>query len=150
MKQKSRGLNEAVGKRTCIGVLVCIVGMILGISVSAILIERELVAAERAGYCVMTAVMLSAFAGAMTATRGMKSGKLSVCALTALGYFAVLLSLTALVFDGEYAGVAANCMLSLCGCVVTVFLGTKDKKQTFSMKSKNKHRRFVQNHKAGK
>lgn len=73
---------------------------------------------EAIGYFAMGILLLSSFTGAMISVSSIKRQKLLVCGLSALIYYGILLSMTALFFGGQYQGMGVTALLVLCGGAV--------------------------------
>lgn len=140
MKKQQVGVGGAVA----MGVGVCMVIMLIGITISAALIVSNRISVASQEYCIMIIALISSFLGAATALKGAEGIKLILSSLIAMVYFLILLAITAVLFEGQYQGIGVTALLILCGTTVGSFLGTKDKKRVISRKSKMKHRQFIQ------
>ena len=87
----------------------------------------------------MVVLLLSASLGSWTASTKIGRLRTQVCLITGGIYFLVLLSITALFFDGLYQGIGVAAILVFVGSGVTALLGIREKK---SRKSKIKKRAF--------
>lgn len=72
------------------------------------------------GYFAVGILLLSSFAGAVIAATNIKRQKMAVCLLSVLIYYAMLLSMTALFFGGQYQGMGVTALVVLCGGAVAV------------------------------
>ena len=95
---------------------------LLAVAIGASLIAKEVVTQEHIGYCSMIALLLGAMAGTVTAVKKIKHRKLMVSMLSALVYVVILLSVTALLFGGQYSGVGVTVIMVLCGSLIGLIL----------------------------
>lgn len=82
----------------------------------ALLLERETISWEQAGYGIMGMILLAAFFGALTACARIRHQRLLVCLMSGGVYFAMLLLVTALFFGGRYQAVGVTALLIAGGC----------------------------------
>ena len=94
-------------------------------AVLAKLVEGETIPQEKIGYGIMVILVLSAFTGSMAAFGRIKRQRLLVCGLSGAIYFAVLMSMTALFFGGQYSAVGTTALLILLGSAAAALLGLK-------------------------
>lgn len=101
------------------------------------LVETERMQESAIGYGVMVILVLASFVGAWVSAAKIKRQRLVVCLLSAVIYFALLLSMTALFFGGQYSGVGETGLLIFCGSMLGVFTGyggkTGRKRQKFRL-----------------
>lgn len=105
-------------------------GVSLGITlllsaVLAWLVHRETMTMENIGYGILAMLLLASFLGAETAFGQIRRQRLLVCGLSGLIYFALLLSITALFFGGQYSGVGVTALLILAGSGAAALLGLR-------------------------
>ncbi len=87
------------------------------------LVDMEILAWENIGYGIMLLLLLSSFLGAMTAFARIKRQRLLVCLVSGGIYLALLLSITALFFGGQYEAVGVTALLVLGGSGAAALLG---------------------------
>ena len=123
--QKATGRASSVWAGLAAGVTVSVVVTLLMTALTALLLDRERVAWETVGYWILSGIMLSAFLGAVTACRRIRRQKLMITAMSGLAYFAVLLSITALFFGGQYEAVGVTALLVAggSGCAALLEMG---------------------------
>jgi len=138
-------LNMGAGIAVAIGVMVSFAVMLAGAAISAAMILSSRIPVSAEAYCTMAVLLLSSFSGVAVACRNIGKRRLIIGTLIAAVYYILLLGITAIWFEGRYQGVGVTGLVILCGGIVGTFLGTKDKKQSISRKSKIKHRQYVQN-----
>ncbi len=88
---------------------------LVGSMITAWLIGTGRISETAMGYCAMGILLLSSFAGAMTAARKIKHRLLYVCGLSGLLYYGLLLCVTALFFGGQYEGMGVTGLVVLAG-----------------------------------
>lgn len=98
-----------------IGLGVSVIVTLVGASLLSYLILRETVGENGVGYGSMGIQAVSAAAGALTASKLVKRRRLVICGILASAYFVLLLSMTALFFDGQYSGVGSTAAMVLLG-----------------------------------
>lgn len=95
---------------------------LLGAAVTAVLLNREVLAESSVGYSVMVILLAASFAGAMTARSRIKRQHLLSCVLSGAVYFLVLLSLTALFFGGQFEAVGVTGLLVMGGSMLALLV----------------------------
>jgi len=103
--------------------------------IGAQLIMNEVIAQEQIGYCSLAALLTGTILGAVTSARKVKHRKLVVCLLSGGVYLLILLATTALIFGGQYEGLATTCLTVMIGSVAALLIQNRDGKQ------KNRRRR---------
>ncbi|MBQ8768635.1 MAG: TIGR04086 family membrane protein [Oscillospiraceae bacterium] len=117
-----------------IGVIAAVAVMLIGALVMSYLIVKETVGMSSAGIGAMVIVAISSALGVWLASALTKQKKLLVCGLTALIYYLVLLSITAVFFDGVYDAVGLTALMVILGAGGILLCGLRKK----SSKSKIK------------
>ena len=126
-KQSGRAVAMPVGLiwGTAVSSLVTLVGVI----VSAKLIDAGTIQQSGVGYAVLVTLLMSAFLGATVSVRKIKRQILAVCALSGIAYFLILLSTTALFFGGQYEAVGATVLVILGGCFLAALTAVHPKRR---------------------
>lgn len=124
-KQAYTGRTKSVPAGMSMGLGLSLVITAAAIAVLSKLVDGERLAWENVGYGIMTMLATASFAGAMMAYGSIKRQRLLVCLLTGAAYFCTLLSLTALLFGGQYEGVGATFLLILGGSGCAGLLGLR-------------------------
>lgn len=109
-------------------------------AVLAKLVEAETMPVENIGYGIMALLVISSFAGAMIAFGRIKRQRLMVCGVSGVIYFAVLMSITALFFGGQYSAVGVTALMVLAGSAVAALLGLRQGRGAKRTKIKVPHR----------
>ena len=99
-------------------------------AITAKLIEMETVSQKNAGFFVIVILLASSITGALQAFRKIKARRMMVCLISGLVYFCVLLSMTALLFEGQYQGVGVTGLVILCGSCCAGLMGLHEKKHS--------------------
>lgn len=97
------------------GVLISMTMTLLLSALAAYLISGEIIGQDKTGYCAMITLALSSGAGAWIATGRTKRMPVQTAALCGVGYFLLLLSLTALFFGGQYDGMGVTLIVVVIG-----------------------------------
>jgi len=123
--QKANGRTSSIPAGLAVGAAVNIVITGMLTALLAILLDRETIAWEAVGYGILIMIMLSTFLGAVTAYSRIRRQRLLVCLMSGAVYFAMLLSVTALFFGGQYEAVAVTALLVAggTGCAALPGLG---------------------------
>ena len=102
-------------------------------AVLAMLLDRETISWDAVGYGILVMIMLSAYLGAITAWMRIRRQRLLVCLMSGGVYFALLLSVTALFFGGQYEAVTVTALLVAggtgCACLPGVGQGRRNIKR---------------------
>lgn len=124
--QKPTGRASSMPAGLAMGGLCSLGVTLLGSAVLAKLVSGEAMAESSIGYGVMVMLVLAAFLGAMVAFGRIKRRRMLVCLVSGAIYFAVLLSMTALFFGGQFSAVGVTALLILCGSALAALLGLRD------------------------
>ena len=92
------------------------------------LVDSQKMQWENIGYGIMLLLLAASFAGACAAYAKIKRQRLMVCLLSGMVYFAILLSVTALFFGGQYEAVGVTAALVLAGSGTAGLLGLGSKR----------------------
>lgn len=103
------------------------------------MIVSERISEGAVGYGTLVIILTAAAVGAWISSRSAKQNMMLVCLLSAIAYFVVLLSCTALFFGGQYQGVGVTCLCIFCACACVGLLGAKRKRRGYFYK-KRKYR----------
>ena len=112
---KNRGSITAA---VMLGVIMSIfVTMIATVAVSA-MIHREVLPETADVYGVVVILLASSYVGAKTGCRKAKNKRLMVSTLSGLCYLLVLMTITAVLFEGKYNGIGVTGLIVLCGATI--------------------------------
>lgn len=118
-KVKTMPIGLALGALTGMGItLASAVG-------AAKMIDAGTAGENTIGYFAMGILLISSFAGTIVAVNSIRHRKLMVCGLSALIYYAILLSMTALFFGGQYQGMGVTALVVACGSVVAALISLR-------------------------
>lgn len=113
---------------------------VAGAALLSYLILNESIGENSIGYASMFVILASAVLGALVSVSKIKRRRLLVCALSGLIYFGILLSMTALLFGGQYQGIGVTALLVLGGSGTAALLGMRQKKTNKISKRKMRTR----------
>ena len=120
--QKPIGRAVSMPKGLTLGGIASLGITMAGAAVIAKLLETERVGESMVGYAVMVLLLGSSFAGTWISQRRIKRRLLLVSLLSGGIYFALLLSITALFFGGQYEAVGVTGLLLLGGSGTALLL----------------------------
>ena len=120
--QKHTGRALSIPGGLMYGGIVSLVITLIGATIVAKLLDGEILEESEIGYAAMVILMLASCAGTMTAQAKIKRQYLLVSGLSAGLYSAVLFSITALFFGGQYEAVGVTLLLILGGSVLALLL----------------------------
>ena len=102
--------------------------------------EHTALPVEKVGYGIMVLLIVSSFAGAMISFGRIKRQRMLVCIVSGVIYFAMLMSMTALFFGGQYSAVGTTALLVLAGSGAAALLGLRQGRGAKRTKIKVPHR----------
>ncbi len=137
--RKSNGKASTVPIGLLYGVIVSILTTLTGTVLIANLIHTERMPWESVGYGILIEIMLASFLGANAAYSKIKHKRLLVSLMSGAVYYCVLLSMTALLFGGQYEAAGVTAGLVLAGCGASGLLGMSAKKAGGSKKTKYRY-----------
>lgn len=107
---------------------------LLFVLVLAKLVDSERLPWEHVGYGIMLTLITASFLGAYCASKRIKRLHMLVCLTSGSIYFAILLSITALFFGGQYEAVGITALLVLSGCLSAALLSLGRTKSSYGKK----------------
>lgn len=119
--ERDMAANQKSGRASSIpaglgaGAGVSVLVTMLGTALLAKLLDAETIQWEAVGYGILIMVMLASMLGCITAMKKIKRKQGIVCLLSALTYWGILLSITALFFGGQYEAVGVTLLLIVGG-----------------------------------
>jgi putative membrane protein (TIGR04086 family) len=128
MYQKATGRAMSMPAGILLGMTISLVITLIGAFVLGWLINQEALEINSVGYGAMVILLAASFLGALTAKVRIKHRYLVVCLLTGVGYYLVLLGITAMFFGGQYQGMGVTLALVLAGSGAAGLLSIKKKK----------------------
>lgn len=126
MKQKPTGRTCSMPMGLAWGAVTSMIITILGTAILAKLVDREILPEEKIGYGIMLMLMLASYMGGKIAWNKIQRQRLITCLWVGGIYFAILLSITALFFGGQYESVAVTGLLILGGVGVAALPAGKN------------------------
>ena len=128
MYQKATGRAMSMPAGIAVGMAVSLLVTLVGAFVLGWLIDKEMLEMNSIGYGAMVILLAASFLGALTAKTRIKHRYLVVCLVSGVGYYLVLLAITALFFGGQYQGMGVTLALVLAGAGTAGLLSIKKKK----------------------
>lgn len=125
-KRTGRAVTMPVGLAW--GAVANILGTLAGAVIAAKLMDAGTIKENTVGYAVLITLLLSSYIGSKVAVNKIKRQRVVVCVLSGLVYFLVLLSMTALLFGGQYEAVGVTGVLVAGGSMLAVVNGAPSKR----------------------
>ena len=113
--KKITGRATSLPAGLAIGAVCSLAATLVLTAILAKLVEAETLPVEKVGYGIMVLLIVSSFAGAMISFGRIKRQRMLVCIVSGVIYFAILMSITALFFGGQYSAVGTTALLVLAG-----------------------------------
>ena len=137
LNKKATGKGIGVPAGVLVGVVISVAITLLCCVILTWLISIEKIALESMDYGACIVLVLASLLGAMAAVGKIKKMRAQVCLITGTAYYLMLLSVTAVFFDGRYKGCGITAIYVFVGCGLAALLGIKEKK---GKKNKTKNR----------
>ena len=137
--KKITGRATSLPAGLAIGAVCSLAATLILTAILAKLVEAETLPAEKVGYGIMV-LLVSSFAGAMISFGRIKRQRMLVCIVSGVIYFAMLMSMTALFFGGQYSAVGTTALLVLAGSGAAALLGLRQGRGAKRTKIKVPHR----------
>lgn len=139
MKQTSTytGRSLSVPAGLLFGTGISISVTVLGAVVVAYLLEHETVKWESVGYGVLFVLLLASFLGAKASWMKIKRQRMMISLMSGILFYAVLLSMTALFFGGQYESAGVTLVLVIAGSCTAGILGNVANREGSAGKIRN-------------
>ena len=124
--RKANGKAVSIPAGVGIGTAAALGWTLMASALLAKLMDLERLPEDAVGYGAMVILLTASFAGAILAQRKVKRKRLQVSLITAAAYYLTLLSMTALFFGGQYAGMGVTALVILAGSGVAILIGMKE------------------------
>ena len=124
-KRFYNGKEGSVLSGITVGVLMSLLALVLGSMVLAKLLSTEWIPESAADYGVMILLIMVSYIGASISYGRIRNRRLWICLSFGAAIMLILLGITAVIFDGQYAGVGSKVMLIFCGCMLAVLPGMR-------------------------
>lgn len=128
MISKSQGRASSMPRGILQGLFSGCVMMSMLLAVTAALIQKEMIPMERIGYFILVILFATSFIAAKTACRKIQRQKRGVCLLMGMTYYIFLLSLTALLFGGQFSSVIETGGVIAAGSICALLLQKRGEK----------------------
>lgn len=135
MMQNDKPVSQGMIRGMLTGTLIGTTLLLLGAIMIAALINYEAIEYESAGYIVMMVVLISTFAGSITASRVIKKRILFVSLGIGVMLLLALLVINLLFYKGEFRGVPVTTAL-IAGSSLAAFVCAKKENRTKRYRSK--------------
>ena len=119
-KQTGRAVSMPRGLLT--GLMYAFLVILIGCLITAKLIDTEIIHQNQIGYAVMVILLTAAWTDGTVSYHRIKRQKLLVSILSGTCLYCLLLSITAVIFGGQYDGAGETALLILCGSLLSVIL----------------------------
>ena len=129
--KKITGRATSLPAGLAIGAVCSLAATLILTAILAKLVEAETLPVEK---------VVSSFAGAMISCGRIKRQRMLVCIVSGVIYFAMLMSMTALFFGGQYSAVGTTALLVLAGSGAAALLGLRQGRGAKRTKIKVPHR----------
>ncbi len=113
-----------------IGGVISVVLMLIGTMIITLLVMNETITEEAIGYGVLAVTLIATYTGAYASLTIYKKKYLITSMSVSIVFALILLSLTALFFDGQFTGVPATLLVIICGGVSAMLVAGKGRHQT--------------------
>ena len=136
MMQNDKPVSQGMIRGMLTGTLIGTTLLLLGAIMIAALINYEAIEYESAGYIVMMVVLISTFAGSITASRVIKKRILFVSLGIGVMLLLALLVINLLFYKGEFRGVPVTTALIAGSSLAAAFVCAKKENRTKRYRSK--------------
>lgn len=126
ISQKRTGRAASLPGGLAFGAAISLSITLFAAAILAKMLDTEKLLWENIGYGIMILLLTASYAGAISAYIRIKRQRLMVCLLSGTVYFAILLSITALFFGGQYEAVGVTAALILAGSGTAGLLGIRE------------------------
>ena len=136
MIKKDIKTNLSIPASITIGTVICGILSVIGLFVITYLISIEKIQTDSIGHATMVVIVVSVLAGSFSAASLAKCNLLIVTLSTGATLIFLLLAVTAIFFDGQFAGMPVTSVLVLGCCLASALVATKmlNKKNTYYRK----------------
>ena len=121
MNKENFGNDRNTIASITLGVVLSVMLMLMGTFVVSWLLGHERIETDKLGISALIVTEMAAVAGSAFSAIRMRKAILPVAVGTGLGFFVIQLSVTAMLFDGQYQGVLVT-LLAVVGASVAVAL----------------------------
>ena len=131
---------NSIVRRVAIGTVACLATTAVITAICAALVSGETIDEENAGYCAMAVLLLSSIIGVKVVVGKGEARKVYTALMVGVSYTFLLLSMTALLFDGLYQGVGVSVLVIMSGCFLAIISGQKQGNKVKIRRSKKRYR----------
>ena len=131
---------DKIMKKTVIGASVSMLVTLILIAIWTTLINTGLISISKMDYYVICTLLVSAVIGSIVGAAKTNQKKMHISLLTGVLYLLLLLSITAIFFEGQYYGIGVSTLAIISGCVAALLVGVKGEGRSKMRRKKIKHR----------
>ena len=124
---RTKKLEMGIPGGLALGILTSILVTLVGTASASWLIAGGTVGEDGVPVVACILQLIGAATGALTSTLCIKKMRLQICMLSGLIYYLTLLGITALFFDGEYAGMGLAALMIVLGCACVAIWAPNNK-----------------------
>ena len=122
MQHKVTGRASSIPAGLLTGALVSILMTVMICIIGGWMIGSEMIEQNKIGYCSITALLASAILGSMVASKKVQRKRFLITLASGGIYYALLVAVTIIFFDGSFQGMGVTLITVLIGVVVSVLI----------------------------
>ena len=122
-----------MGKAVVKGISTGVVLAFLGAAVLAKLLDMQVLPMEKVGYGILIIHLLAVFLSTKSAKAGAGKEGAIAAAVTAAGYYLILLTVNALFFGGGYVGLGYTTLLVSGSAIAAILTGSKGSRKRYKI-----------------
>lgn len=135
-KGKPTGLATSIPAGLAAGTIAALLWTVVGAAITAGLISGETLPESAIGYGALVILITASFLSAQISFHKIKHRRALVSLAAGGIFYLVLLSMNALFFGGQYAGMGVTALAVLAGCGTSLLLGLRQGRGRSSVKYK--------------
>lgn len=140
MQNKVTGRASSIPAGLAVGALISILVTVGICVIGGWMIGSEMMEQNKIGYCSITALLASSILGSMVASKKVQRKRLLVTLVSGGIYYAVLVAITIIFFDGSFQGMGVTFITVLVGVLVSALLPNGSRKARTGSRLKKIHR----------
>lgn len=140
IQQKATGRASSIPAGLAAGAAVSVLVTLAVCMIGGWMIGSEMIPQEQTGYCAITALLASVILGSMAACKKTRRKKLAVCLSSAGIYYAILVAITIIFFDGSFQGMGVTLVTVVIGSLIALLLTNRGEKRSSGKRMKKIHR----------
>lgn len=140
MQNKVTGRASSIPAGLAVGALISILVTVGICVIGGWMIGCEMMEQNKIGYCSITALLASSILGSMVASKKVQRKRLLITLVSGGIYYAVLVAITIIFFDGSFQGMGVTFITVLVGVLVSALLPNGSRKARTGSRLKKIHR----------